>query len=87
MNYLHNTEKCIIFALNLIINNMNLNKKISDFKNLVIESEILKDKNPIIDGNGNIVNAIFTTSQEMDVKEMIIDGMSYDDMLNIVKQW
>jgi len=66
---------------------MRIVKKLLEFENLVIESGLLKNKNPIIDGNGNIVNAIFTTSQEMDVKEMISDGMSYDDMLNIVKQW
>lgn len=62
-------------------------KKFKEFEKLVKVSNILKNVNPIEDGNGNMVNSIFTTSQEMDIMEMIKDGLSIDEMIDIVKQW
>jgi hypothetical protein len=40
------------------------------------------------DGNGNKVDSFFTTSEEMNIKDMIQSGnYTFDEMLEIIKQW
>ena len=39
------------------------------------------------DGEGNEVDATFTTSQETDVKELIRDGLSVEEIISTIKRW
>lgn len=67
---------------------MKINIKFKEFQKIVEESGTLSDKTPIEDGDGDIVNSIFTTSEEMDIKDMIKSGeYTFDEMLDIIKQW
>ena len=44
--------------------------------------------NHVIDGNDNIVeDAIFTTSQEMDIKDYIYDGYNIEEIIFMIRQW
>lgn len=64
---------------------MKLDKKFKEFENLVKELGILNDKNPVVDGNGNVVNSIFTTSEEMDIKDMIQSGnYTFDEIIKLL---
>jgi hypothetical protein len=40
-----------------------------------------------MDGNGNPIDAVFTTSEETDIKMMIMDGMTFNEIIETVKKW
>lgn len=67
---------------------MKVNKLFKEIENIVKENNILKNNNPIEDGNGNIINSVFTTSEEMDIKDMIeSDNYTINEIIEIIKQW
>lgn len=37
--------------------------------------------------NGELVDAVFTTSEETDVRELIHDGYSVDEICLIIRHW
>ena len=40
-----------------------------------------------IDGDGNRIDAVFTTSEEEDIIEMINDGMSIEEIILEISKW
>jgi hypothetical protein len=54
----------------------------------IIRSQGIKKEGRIIDGNNNVVpNAIFTTSEQTDIWEMISDGMEIAEIIETIKKW
>jgi DNA-binding NarL/FixJ family response regulator len=51
---------------------------------IVNDYSILKGK--VSDGEKEI-GAVFTTSEEMDIRELISDGLSVEEIIEVIKEW
>lgn len=61
--------------------------KYKEIENIVKNNNIIKKCNIIVDGNGNEIDSVFTSSDEADIIEMIESGLSVDEIIEIIKQW
>ena len=49
--------------------------------------KIKRNQGGVIDGNGNPVDSVFTTSEITDIWEMIQEDWSKEEIINRIKNW